>query len=68
MLFLFSGICSISLSEEVNSVGIFYTQHHCPPLLPLPPPSLLKIKCSDSNWETRSSTPILEHTHTPKHT
>lgn len=68
MLSLSSGICSISLSEEVSSVGIFHTQHHCPPLLPLLLPSLLKIKCSDSNWETRSSTPILEHTYTPKHT
>jgi len=62
MLLLFREICCISLSEEVRYVGIFHTQHHFPPSLPLALPSLLKIKCSDSNFETRSSPPISERT------
>lgn len=62
MLLLFSRISCISLSGEVRYVGIFHTRRHFPPSLPLPLPSLLKIKCSDSHFETRSSPPIPEHT------
>lgn len=60
MLLLFSRIRCISLSEEVRYVGIFHTWRNFLPLLPLP--SLLKIKCADSNFEMRSIPPIPEHT------
>lgn len=45
MLLLSRGVCCISVSEEVTYVGIFHTRRHFPPSPPLPPSSLLKIKC-----------------------